>query len=315
MLKRFSKAFFAQDNETLLRVAIEEADKSREKFNAIRHNTILSLPFSIAITHTDCITIVSHLIGNRKKSSSLKHISSILSLGATLATSKQPLLKNRIILSYAFSFIPYSGYLTSTLNYLGVSSWMIKPISSGVYSAAQVYALRKTHGFHTKSVMDFILTTSLVSGVHFLSSLITKRIMNYFPIIPPRLIGFVTCGISSVIVQRFSIYGITDGLNWMKEKVLAFFIKYLCKEQPDLPIEADIPQQLKCSICHDLLKDPVESLGFYFCGPCMREWLTKGSQSHPMTGESLSDEMLSKSAVMSMIVNRYRFLNQPRNQE
>ena len=70
---------------------------------------------------------------------------------------------------------------------------------------------------------------------------------------------------------------------------------------------------MQCTICHDLLNDPVECQGFFFCKKCLDEWQKVGS-IHPANGLPISEETIVKNVTMNMITIKYRriVLNQYR---
>ena len=232
------------------------------------------------------------------------------SLGITLAFAENQKAKERIIGTYFFTSLPINRYLEDFLKSIGIKNSYLSPLVYYLYSSFQVFSMRSFHGFHSYSISDFLLTTSIISISHYITAIITNQICNLFPIIPPKLIAMTISSISSKIIQRFSLYGVKDGLNWLTEGLLYYISKFFKKNYNNLPEDIDIPNNMTCCICRDLLNQPVESLGFYFCNECINNWLSKGSQLHPVTGENFSDEMMRNSIIMDLIVNKYRELNQ-----
>ena len=128
--------------------------------------------------------------------------------------------------------------------------------------------------------------------------------------VSPAVCDFVcscTCWGSSVLIQRLLRFGMFRSIEWMIEGVASYALKLFRKKLPELPIDVDTPPELECNICHELLNDPVEVSGTFFCRDCLVRWMRINSV-HPVTSLNISADMVSKSFVMSHVAYKYHAL-------
>lgn len=74
----------------------------------------------------------------------------------------------------------------------------------------------------------------------------------------------------------------------------------------ELPDDCEIPNELKCLICYDLLNDPVQCQGQVMCKSCLQRWAdsSHGFQN-PITGRDYSPDEVSKEYVFDVLSKQF----------
>ena len=175
-------------------------------------------------------------------------------------------------------------------------------------AAAEVALTEITHGRRRINPTRLALTTTYVASVLALSTPLLKALDRLG--MPRAVTNVVAYGIGTVtapVMQRLARYGLRGTVEWLVEKAAALAFRVFEEELPELPIDAVTPPDLECSICHELLRDPVEVCGTLFCRQCLNRWMSVNSV-HPLTNVNISEDMVSESLVMSHIAHKYHAL-------
>lgn len=305
MLSTFTKIYFNKDQQVLEKIANEICDSARNSTNKLRKKKFKTFGSSFFQTVCDTHIFLVNTIGPMKTPS---FWSEALSSGLffynlvsdELEETYRTLTMNLLT---QFNFVHRINDVTLSL---GVKPSLVPFTCATIYSGYQVLVLRCAHGFHTTSLVDFATSTLAIAGIHACSTFVARFISKKLPFLPYMVYCFPLAYASTYLVQRIGIYGIPSAWNYLQESFLDFVIKMTNKhkERPEIPLDVEIPTQLQCAICRDLLFDPVESLGFFFCSGCLNEWMKK-SHTHPVTGEQISNENINKSIEMSAVVSAY----------
>lgn len=305
MLKFFSKVFINPDKESLEKLARELTQNSITKANQLRRKNVKILENSSTLTLMETTKFISQHI-EYKNCNIFMAFSSVISSGLlfTQDFSKEILTKT-IIDDIIFSY-PTVTCLEKALKYAGVPSNYLACSVVGTFSALQVMGIRVFHGFHSRSIIDFALSSAVISLIHYTTLAEVRALKQYLHIIPATVVALPIAYVSNNLVQRIAVYGIANTWKYFVEGAISWILKIKNKDLPqETPENAEIPQEMMCSICQDILKDPVESLGYFFCQDCFEKWVNE-NHTHPGTGEPLTNESVTKSGEMNAIVMQYR---------
>lgn len=85
----------------------------------------------------------------------------------------------------------------------------------------------------------------------------------------------------------------------------------LIKKKPntidfDIPDDCEIPNELKCLICYDLLNDPVQCQGQVVCRSCLQRWIrSSNGNQNPITGRDFSQDEISTEYVFDALSQQF----------
>jgi hypothetical protein len=154
--------------------------------------------------------------------------------------------------------------------------------------------------------LDIIATGIVLASFHTAHAAIVNVIARYLPFVPTQIIAYVVSYKTSEIMHEFIRSGFEAGVFCLFETILSVF-RWFESEIGEPPLEAVVPQCLTCNICHELLVEPVESLGFFFCKGCFETWLrTTPTPIHPVTGEHIHTSTVSRPAVLNIVARKYQ---------
>ena len=236
----------------------------------------------------------------------------IFFVSLTTPFSAQYLKGSPIKLRYAFSallpLVPIGEILRAFLREIDVPKQYRYSAQVWSLALAEVALTELTHGRRRINPTRLALTTTYVAYVLALSTPLLKALDRFG--MPRAVTNVVAYGIGTVaapVMQRLARYGLGGTVKWLVEKAAAFMFRAFEKKLPELPIDAVTPPDLECSICHELLRDPVEVCGTFFCRECLKQWMRVNSV-HPLTNVNISADMVSESLVMSHIAYKYHAL-------
>jgi hypothetical protein len=305
MLKFFSKVFSRTDKESLEQLAREISQNAINATRQMRRKNVKIIEYSSTLTLLETTKFVAQNIEYRR-SNTLVAFSSFISSIALFQQGYSKEILHRTIVDDIILSYPFVTAIEKSLKYAGVSSKYLSLSVIGTFSSLQVMGLRLSHGFHTHSIIDFLLSSAAISVVHYATLTQVRALRRYFHFIPAVLIAFPIAYVSNNFVQRIGIYGIGNTFNYLLESLVSWILAIKSKDQrADSPIDTEIPPEMMCTICRDILKDPVESLGYFYCHDCMTRWVNN-HHTHPGTGEPLSNENITKNFQMNAVVQQYR---------
>jgi hypothetical protein len=188
---------------------------------------------------------------------------------------------------------------------MGVPAQLCEPFTVWAYSLGQYLTARIVAQQDITNPLSVIGSSLVLASFHTIHAMLIHIISKYVPFFPEHIIGLVISYKSSEIMHEFIRFGFEAGVYCLFEKVLSFF-RLFQNDIGELPLDSRIPQCLTCNICKELLTDPVESLGFFFCRGCFDAWVTiSGSWIHPVTGEQISESQISRPAVLEVVARKY----------
>jgi hypothetical protein len=173
------------------------------------------------------------------------------------------------------------------------------------YSLFQVFSIRLSHGRKKMSVIDIGRQTLVVGLLHVLSRRLVTAVHSYLFFVPDWVISTYIAFKTAAFIQRLVRFGVLDSLEWFIEGFLHTFT-FLEKKLDQLPPGYPVPQSLTCMICLGMVRDPVELLGYFFCGACLEKWFSEGKLVHPCTNEAVSKEVMAHSYVLHRIARKYQ---------
>jgi hypothetical protein len=154
--------------------------------------------------------------------------------------------------------------------------------------------------------LDIIASGIVLACFHTAHAALVNAVARYVPLVPPQLIAYGLSYATSEIMHEFIRSGFEAGVFCLFETLLSVF-RWFEAEMGEQPVDAAVPQCLTCNICHELLVEPVESLGFFFCRGCFETWLrTTPTPIHPVTGEHILASSVCRPAVLNIVVRKYQ---------
>lgn len=303
MLSRIAQIYSNHDQLALENIANDIADAARNSSNQLRKKHIITLESSSNQTSVDTAIFLAFSISKPRP---VVFWREALSYVIPLIYRESNEILYRTLIMNIFSKIDFVDHLGKLFKYMGVNHKLVPFSIAAAFAGYQVLSLRLTHGFHSKSIVDFATSTLAIAGIHTASIAAARYAHSKVPFLLPSIICYPISYSTNFIVQRIGIYGVPNAWKHLTETAIAYYIKYKSPSsvRPQIPLDVDIPTQLQCAICRDLLYDPVESLGFFFCHSCLTEWVNR-AHTHPVTGEPLSAENINRSLEMNAVVGEY----------
>jgi hypothetical protein len=196
---------------------------------------------------------------------------------------------------------PLDYYLSSSLH---IPPKITNSIIAALLSFVQTWHINRTTGLTNLSVADFFKTSAAVFAVHLLARYVQGSLFEMFPRIAAMcLMSVVSVGCTAVI-QNLAEEGLDELL--LKAADEALFFDAEAVPPGSLPFSLNTPDPLQCTICHELVSDPEMTLGFVFCGECLRTWFQASTRmTHPITGEILSDDDIWKSGAHRRLARNF----------
>jgi hypothetical protein len=211
----------------------------------------------------------------------------------------------RAAFSSLFSFLPLNPLIDRVLNVVGLPE-PARPIGRAVVlGTLQVFSIEIAQPSLFGDPLNFGLRSLYIGGILHVTSSITKSCLAKLPFVPVWVWGGAFAYLLDRLVQRLARFGFIETARQTILDWAGFFLSF-SGELPETPQSATIPAELECCICRELLKYPVEVLGHHICGKCLSDWFEQGALVHPMTGEPISREQVSRALLMTLISNRYR---------
>lgn len=236
---------------------------------------------------------------------------SYISLLPLLAATTSSEITPRFYFSAFVASLPMYDHVKYLLTSFGVPEQYLKVTILGVYSTTEVLAIRSLQGFSSKSIFDILSSSAAIAGIFYSNQVLVRLLRKYLFFIPVTIISSVLSYGSSKLVHHIGLYGVKSGISLLFETTANLILKKQTMNPPELPLEADddVPDSMKCSICHDLMNDPVESLGFFCCEKCMSSWLHSNNQMiHPVTAEEISLDNVERNIAMNITTVKFRKL-------
>lgn len=212
----------------------------------------------------------------------------------------------QLIFSYSFDYFSFPQLLRHTVSVLHLPKQIVSPLVYIFYGSFKCIITRFSYGSIDPSFLDFLLSSTSVSALHFLADWFISFISTYLPIASSPFIRFGISLLLSKLIEELNlggiIYKIKQSLDFFPFWVTNLFIR----EHPVNMGEVNLLPSLICPICYDLLNKPVESLGFFFCESCIENWQNEGGSTHPVTGESITNNFLRRSPIFDLILVKYK---------
>jgi hypothetical protein len=304
MIRLCARALFADDRTSLERIGEQVGALHLAKSARIREIGSEILDYSIHLTRLENAGIASDIFCDESQPSFLNIVWFSFLLPMTASNAPNDPWRLKAVVTCSLHSFPFSGFFRSRLCWFGTPPQVCDPIIIGIYSLAQFVTSRLALELPVTNPLDLIGSALVLSSFHASHSFLVHTISKYLPFIPDQVIGLAVSYSTSEIMHEFIRFGFEAGVYRLFDGVLSF-----CKLfQTDLgePPNIAIPHCLTCNICHDLLVDPVESLGFFFCRSCLNEWFTSsGSWIHPVTGEQIRPSTVSRPGVLNIVTRKY----------
>jgi hypothetical protein len=309
MLRLYARSLVTNDQQGLTDLSAQVQDlylnRSRSEREVIPH----SFGNSLALTRLEFYTVLEGLLNKKDMPLSIWQVLGF-SIGLPLIVTRLDAgspMQPRAIFDFMLSVYPWKNFLSRTLRDVGFPpghEYLATTITGGFL---QVLSIEISHGQPLKLVPVVFKTAVLAGLLHVSAQFIRRCISPIFPYIPDDVWGGLLAQVFAPFIQRFVRFGGVSTLTWITEKTVQTVMNFCTPALDDLPPTTAIPSSLECPICHDLLKNPVVVLGHFFCASCLERWL-KSSSTHPYTGETISEEMVEQSILMSRVVYKWHSL-------
>ena len=195
------------------------------------------------------------------------------------------------------------------LSFLGVPEMYLNHGVNLSYSFIHALSSALSRNHCKIRVSDVLFTTLLVAMSNYQCHNFVNFVKRKFPLIPSTILFLLFNYVSGSIIHEIESIGILRFLDNTFECFAQKILKKFRKPLDPLPSNAVIPVSLKCVICQDLLTEPKESLGFFFCSNCIDNWLrVSRTHLHPITGEKINPSLVKPSIIMDEIVYKYHKL-------
>ena len=305
MLKFLSQVYIRSDKDSLEKLAETVAQDALKKSNDLRKKHLKTFDLSSTITLFETDQFLAQCFEAKKRNIFVVS-GSVIASSLLFSQQYEPEILSKTLLNDMLFAFPIVKALERAFVYAGMPSKYLTYSVFGTFSLAQVISLRVTHGFHSKSIIDLLASSTVIAGLHWLSYLQLKAIREHIRFIPMSILALPVVYLTRDIVQRVGVYGIENTINYLIESAVSTWIKLRNPTRPQpVPYDFEIPEPMICPICHDMLVNPVECLGFFFCEDCLYKWVNE-NHTHPSTGESISNENINKCVEMNTIITQYR---------
>ena len=211
-------------------------------------------------------------------------------------------MQMRLACSGVIWIFPVNSMIVNALKYAHVPEQSMEMARMVVFASLELAMNEIT--FEHKEASLFPSALQFGSTIGFM--MLSKRAFGYATQKGcPKIIALAgLMGLSHLVgkaIARVSGQGLRGCAEWIVGKVMSRLMK---KDREDLPLDADTPPELECHICHELLSDPVDLMGSFFCRECITRWMRR-SPIHPYTGEYIGLMVINESPVMSYVVNKF----------
>jgi hypothetical protein len=220
--------------------------------------------------------------------------------------SKAPTLA---LWSSQFFQLPYYG-----AHLLGLPPGLTRVVHAALLACHQVRRISEDTGVLRLSALGFIETAAAALGSHLLRRQFGAWVLaRTNPYIAVALIGVV-----EALMVDFIPFIAELGIGHVLERIADTFLFFESPALPHqaLPITEEAPQSLQCSICHELVADPMMLFGFLFCRSCLLSWMGAGEDwIHPVTGEPFCAVDIEPSGIYRCLAAKYYQAVTQRNDE
>jgi hypothetical protein len=305
MLRLYGRFLRARDLDQLADLARDVTADVRARANSTRSYARYGSRNSLPLTQCELFRSIGRLIDPTPESfGPVPALAFTLGVTITSTMDEQALPRYRAAFSFFFTCLPWNSVLNSVLNVMAVPA-PARPFGRAlVLASAQVFSIEISQPSLLTDPFTFCVRSGLIAAVLHVTSSLTKSLTTKFPIVP----GWAWSGLFSFGLNRFVQRLARFGLYETTRQTLLDWAGFLLSFRGELQPVIDPPPDLECTICRELLRRPVEVLGFHFCEECLSNWLNQGAVAHPMTGEPISREQVSRAVLMTLISNRYRDL-------
>ncbi|OHT08028.1 hypothetical protein TRFO_23661 [Tritrichomonas foetus] len=310
MLRLYLRAYEAHLNVSKIEeVAQDTVSYCLKRSKDLYSTSKRSFPYSLLVTSLESQGILSNLVNNKDALSTPMVLTYAVALPIWITMEPDPHNKVRIMAASVLQAFPWSNRFRNLLKGIGLNSPLLyNPAISLLCSSYQVITIKLTHGVNIYNIFDTGYKVLATAVVHLISRKLTTVIHDkllFF--IPEWIISSYIAFETAPFLQRMVRYGIVDACQWLTEFIIHMFT-FLQYPVLNLPSENNYPihESLMCPICRDILEDPVEITGSFFCSNCLTGWLACGESTHPSTGELVSREMFTYSYLMNTLAWNYK---------
>lgn len=306
--KLYYKAFRASTLEELAKLGDDiKAIYVKRVAERRNKNKQLTSAWSVLLTSIESYGIVSNIWYHRLELSTLDVIEYSIAVPLITTIQDGKTMKIRTLLSCTFSCFPWTKYIDHMLRRF-LPAAAIEPVILAFYTLGQVFSIRFSHGTYKFDVLSLLGSAGVIGLTHMTSRFLSNLFQEQFYFIPEWIITSILATETAPFIQRIARFGIGDGLVWVFEKFMEV-LRYGRKPLPELPLEFDVADSLQCGICHDLIRDPVESIGFFFCEECLKNWQKRGGRYNPeCPNENISSDLISGCTILDIVARKYHRL-------
>ncbi|OHS97687.1 hypothetical protein TRFO_36091 [Tritrichomonas foetus] len=311
MLKLYSRLYFSKTPEDLESLATEISNFYKAQTKTTRPQ-ILNFSQHQAMTTFDLQTILSTSYFNgllHDHALYIDSLSSVLSLFFSPISKLSLKWRCKYIASHTLYMFPVRTTIANILKSFGCPNNLLNHAINVVMSSFHVVGTHIASDSQKMNIAHITAQTVFVSLTTYLQSRIVKTIHSVIPIFPQHILYSFMPLLFGSFVHRIESLGFSATFEGYFESFIQNIARLFHKKLPPLPDDYHIPLPLTCIICKELLNDPKESLGFFFCSACISKWF-KSSRTpiHPMTGEKISQDAIRSSVLMSEVTYRFKLL-------
>lgn len=311
MLKLFAKSLKAHSKESLILLANEIDADAKKKSHDDFEPKIPTDVFTQLITNFEFGTIVQQVYGAEFPLSAINEVFFFIGMSNIGTKLHEDSIKVITLLAGVFTTFPTKSIIEKLILSTGIPPKYLDFATLTFYSTLQVLSVKLTQGFRTRSIVDFTATVGVVGLSAYLTRILTKTIHKYAFFIPEYFISLGLGILFGGTIHKFSLHGIQTGMNGILDSIVRMFCFRKLNNPTQIPNDYNIdelPGSMICPICHDLINDPVELNGFFFCKSCLFEWVDqrKDVKLHPVTGKPMSVESIVPNVPMNIVTMKYR---------
>lgn len=228
---------------------------------------------------------------------------------STFSFSTIPTTFPKMINYYMISSFIITNFPISTIERLvrntGLPTPLIKPLITASFSLIQTAGVRAVSAIGSMSLPNIFFTAATNAVITYGAGSFVRRYGGTMPSILKALLLISTTYLTDKITSRFTVHGVWNGCQRVAEDICSRIMGFFTSNEEESFENDSPPQPFICPICYQMIRNPVEVLGFVFCGSCLSEWTNRSGYIHPYTGEQFSSDAISSSILYNYLIQKY----------
>lgn len=305
----YLRALRAKNKDAIVKVA---TDEHAFLMKHTHHDTnFFNSAIDLFATHLECTSMINEIFVPYPSLTSNAYfvISNAIYSGVVMFWADEPAVTARALIGGFFGSVDWSRLLDYVLPHFFHSTPLRRSISVVATTSLYQYSIHLIYKRVNKSKAPF----SLADNLGTLLSIFSLNLANFginlvytksnIPFL--QFLANITFSLySSLFLREIINRGFSQVFNSLVPLLHSTF-----KKDVDYQVELsdDIPNELICPICFNLLNDPICCQGHAFCKSCFSTWSAK-SPLHPFTGLGYRREEIEPAYVYDVLSNNYKML-------